>query len=151
MSAIAHAGLTVANLDRSLAFWRDAMGMVEVVSQEKHGGYLEAIVCEPGAHVRMVHLEFPGGGPRIELFQYLAPKGGVHRSRPADVGFSHVCVACDDIQALRTRLIAAGGVPFGPVVTIDTGANAGGLGVYLRDPDGHVVELFTRPTATHSR
>ena len=67
MSAIAHAGLTVADLDRSLAFWRDAMGMVEVVSQEKQGGYLEAIVCEPGAHVRMVHLEFPGGGPRIEL------------------------------------------------------------------------------------
>ena len=147
MSAIAHAGLTVADLDRSLAFWRDAMGMVEVVSQEKQGGYLEAIVCEPGAHVRMVQLEFPSGGTRIELFQYLAPKGGAHRSRPADVGFIHVCVACNDIDAMKARLMSAGGVPLGPTVEIDTGVNAGGRGVYLRDPDGHVVELFTRPNA----
>jgi catechol 2,3-dioxygenase-like lactoylglutathione lyase family enzyme len=32
-------------------------------------------------------------------------------------------------------------------VEIDTGANRGGRGVYLRDPDGHVVELFERPPA----
>jgi catechol 2,3-dioxygenase-like lactoylglutathione lyase family enzyme len=150
VSAIAHTGLTVADLDRSLAFWRDAMGMVEVVNQEKKGGYLEAIVCEPGAHVRMVQLEFPGGGTRIELFQYLAPKGGAHRSRPADVGFIHVCVECNDIDALGARLVSAGGMPLGPAVVIDTGVNAGGRGVYLRDPDGHVVELFTRPNATHT-
>jgi hypothetical protein len=32
-------------------------------------------------------------------------------------------------------------------VEIDTGVNRGGRGVYLRDPDGHVVELFERPPA----
>ena len=74
-TAIAHTGLTVSDLERSLLFWRDALGMREAMSQEKQGGYLEAIVREPGAHVRMVHLEFPGGGPRIELFEYLAAAG----------------------------------------------------------------------------
>jgi hypothetical protein len=29
---------------------------------------------------------------------------------------------------------------------VDTGANAGGQGVYLRDPDGALVELFQAPT-----
>ncbi len=103
---MAHTGLTVSDLDRSLAFWRDALGMVEAFSQEKQGGYLEAIVAEPGAHVRMTHLEFPGGGHRLELFQYLAPEGRHVRLRPRD-----------------------------------------GRGVYVRDPDGHVVELFTPPRA----
>jgi catechol 2,3-dioxygenase-like lactoylglutathione lyase family enzyme len=145
MSTLAHTGLTVGDLDRSLAFWRDGLGMVEVISQEKRGGYLERIVREPGAHVRMVHLEFPGGGTRIELFQYLEPAGGRHAARPADVGFSHVCVACDDIEQVLERLVQAGGSPFGEVIEVDTGANAGGRGVYLRDPDGHVVELFTPP------
>jgi hypothetical protein len=28
---------------------------------------------------------------------------------------------------------------------VDTGANAGGIGVYLRDPDGITLELFQRP------
>jgi lactoylglutathione lyase len=144
MSAIHHTGLTVADLDRSLAFWRDALGMQVVMQQEKRGGYLEAIVCEPGAHVRMAHLAFAPDGPRIELFEYLAPAGGRAEHRPADVGFSHVCVLCDDVESLLGRLVEAGGRPFTGVVEVDTGANAGGRCVYLRDPDGHVVELFAK-------
>jgi catechol 2,3-dioxygenase-like lactoylglutathione lyase family enzyme len=132
-------------MDRSLRFWRDAMGMEVVFQQEKAGGYLEAIVGEPGAHVRMTHLAFGGEGPRIELFQYLAPSGGQHRLRPADVGFAHVCVACDDLDERLERLIAAGATPFSKPVEVDTGVNKGGRSVYLRDPDGHVVELERLP------
>jgi len=145
MPFLHHTGLTVADLDRSLRFWRDAMGMEVLFQQEKAGGYLEAIVGEPGAHVRMAHLAFGGEGPRIELFQYLAPSGGQHLSRPADVGFAHVCVACDDLDERLERLIAAGGRPFSKPVEVDTGVNKGGRSVYLRDPDGHVVELERLP------
>jgi len=145
MPFLHHTGLTVADMDRSLHFWRDAMGMEVVFQQEKAGGYLEAIVGEPGAHVLMTHLAFGGEGPRIELFQYLAPSGGQHRLRPADVGFAHVCVACDDLDERLERLIAAGGTPFSKPVEVDTGVNKGGRSVYLRDPDGHVVELERLP------
>jgi catechol 2,3-dioxygenase-like lactoylglutathione lyase family enzyme len=114
VTEIHHVGLTVSDLDRSLAFWRDALGMEVVMAQVREGGYLEAIVGEPGAHVRMAQLTFPDTTtPRVELFQYLVPIGGAHRSRPADVGFAHVCLACPDLDALLER-----------------------------DPDGHVVELF---------
>jgi glyoxylase I family protein len=147
MPILHHTGLTVSDLERSLRFWRDAMGMEVLFQQEKAGGYLEEIVREPGAHVLMAHLAFGGEGPRIELFQYLAPGGGQHLSRPADQGFTHVCVACDDLDERMKRLVAAGGVPFSEPVVIDTGVNRGGRGVYLRDPDGHVVELFERPPA----
>ncbi len=150
-TAIVHTGLTVSDLDRSLLFWRDALGMREAMSQEKRGGYLEAIVREPGAHVRMVHLEFPGGGPRIELFEYVQPPGGHVTGRPADVGFSHICVACPDVDGLLERLVAAGGTPLGPPADVDTGANAGGRCVYVRDPDGHVCELFAPPPAAGAR
>jgi len=147
MPLLHHTGLTVSDLERSLLFWRDAMGMDVLFQQEKDGGYLEEIVGEPGAHVRMAHLAFGGEGPRIELFQYLAPSGGQHLSRPADQGFAHVCVACEDLDERMKRLVAAGGTPFSEPVVIDTGVNRGGRGVYLRDPDGHVVELFERPPA----
>ena len=147
MTMLHHTGLTVSDLDRSLRFWRDAMGMRVLFQQEKKGGYLETIVGEPGAHVRMAHLAFDGEGTRIELFEYLSPAGGRHAQRPADVGFAHVCVACDDIEERLERLVAAGGAAITGPVTIDTGANAGGRGLYLRDPDGHVVELFERPAA----
>ncbi len=144
-TAVARTGLTVSDLGRALRFWRDGLGMREAMSQEKQGGYLEAVVREPGAHVRMVHPEFPGGGPRIELFEYLAPAGGNASGRPAAVGFSHICVTCPDVDALLDRLVAAGGSPLGPPADVDTGANVGGRCVYVRDADGRVCELFSPP------
>jgi catechol 2,3-dioxygenase-like lactoylglutathione lyase family enzyme len=119
--------------------------MSEVFSQEKEGGYLEAIVGEPGAHVRMTHLELEPGGARIELFQYLSPHGDRVRLRPRDAGFAHVCVAVDDIEAVLERLLAAGGEAYSQPIEVDTGANAGSRAVYVRDPDGHTLELFTPP------
>ena len=55
-------------------------------------------------------------------------------------------MACDDMEDRLERLVARRRAFSGPV-TIDTGANRGGRGLYLRDPDGHVVELFERPAA----
>ncbi|MDQ6818607.1 MAG: VOC family protein [Actinomycetota bacterium] len=140
-----HTGLTVSDLDRALRFWCDALGGQEVFRQERSGGYFEAIVCEPGARVRMAQLELEPGGHRVELFHFDAPQAGGHRLRPADVGFAHVCVATDEIDALLGRLETAGGTRMTDPVEIDAGVNAGGRAVYVRDPDGHVLELFQPP------
>lgn len=147
MPTLHHAGMTVSDLDRALGFWRDALGMETVVDQESRGGYFEAIVGEHDVVVRTHHLAFGGQGARVELFQFVSPAGGQHRSRPADVGFAHVCVAVDDgLDELVARLLAAGGTTATPEpVVIDRGANAGGRALYVRDPDGHVLELFEPP------
>jgi catechol 2,3-dioxygenase-like lactoylglutathione lyase family enzyme len=142
MPHLLHAGLTVRDLDRSLAFYRDLLGMQVVMEQEKRGGYLAAIVGYPDAHVRMAHLAFPGDGARIELFQYLAPAPRGAAGEPRDVGITHVCLAVEDVHALVARLEDAGVSLYSPPVLVDTGANAGGWGIYLRDPDGITVELF---------
>jgi glyoxylase I family protein len=145
MTQIHHTGLTVSNLERALAFWGDALGADVVMRQEKQGGYFEAIVGEAAVDVRMAHVAFGGEGPRIELFEYRSPRADHVRPRPADVGFAHVCVACDDLDAVLERLVAAGGTPVSDPIAVDSGANAGGRAVYVRDPDGHTVELFTPP------
>ena len=145
MASLLHTGLTVRDLDRSLAFYRDTLGMETVFEQEKEGGYLAAIVGYPGAHVRMAHLAFPGDVHRLELFQYLEPEPGRKPGEPRDVGITHVCLLVDDIAALHERLRAAGVDFYSDPILVDTGANAGGVGVYLRDPDGITLELFQRP------
>jgi catechol 2,3-dioxygenase-like lactoylglutathione lyase family enzyme len=142
MATLHHTGLTVSNLERALGFWRDALGAREVFQQQQEGGYFEAIVCEPGTRVSMAHLELEPGGHRIELFQFDSPAGGSHRLRAADVGFSHVCVATDELDRLLARLEEAGGARLSDPVGIDRGANEGGRAVYVHDPDGHVIELF---------
>jgi lactoylglutathione lyase len=142
MPSLHHTGLTVRDLDRSVAFYRDVLGMDVVFEQEKQGGYLAEIVGYPEAHVRMAHLAFAGETQRIELFEYVEPPSRGEAGEPRDVGITHVCLRVDDVDELYERMCAAGAAPLSAPVLVDTGANAGGRGVYLRDPDGILIELF---------
>jgi catechol 2,3-dioxygenase-like lactoylglutathione lyase family enzyme len=144
-SGVHHTGYTVSDLDRSVAFYRDLLGCEVLATQEKQGGYLGAIVGYPDAHVRMAHLRVPGAAHVLELFQYLAPHGGTIEAEPKNVGVSHLCFLADDLPALYERLRDAGVEFVSPPVAVDTGINTGGYGLYLRDPDGILVELFQPP------
>ncbi len=139
-----HTGYTVADLDRSLAFYRDLLGLEQVGAQEKRGGYLARIVGYEDAHVRMAHLRVPGDSALLELFEYLAPAGASPgRLEPRDVGTQHLCFTVDDLAAVHAELVERGvDTFFSPPVEVDTGANRGGFALYLRDPDGIPVELF---------
>lgn len=141
IESIHHTGLTVSSLERSLAFYRDAVGLEVVMQQEKVGGYLAEITGYPDAHVRMAHLATPSG-QRLELFEYVVPQGRTARREPKDIGITHVCLVVADVHDSYQRLVAAGAEPFSEPVSVDTGANAGALGLYVRDPDGIVLELF---------
>ena len=145
--ALHHTGYTVSDLDRSVAFYRDLMGLEVLAQQEKQGGYLAAIVGYPDAHVRMAHLRAPASGHVLELFEYIAPKGETpERIEPRDVGAAHLCFLVDDLDAVYRRLVDAGVETFvSPPVLVDTGVNTGGYGIYLRDPDGIVLEIFQPP------
>ena len=147
MPSLLHTGITVRDLDRSLGFYRDVLGMEIVFQQEKQGGYLADIVGYPGAHARMAHLAFPGDSHRIELFEYLEPTPVGDAAEPRHVGITHVCLVVPDITEMYARLQGAGVDFYSEPVAVDTGANAGGFGLYLRDPDGITLELFQPPRA----
>jgi len=146
MERLHHTGLTVSDLDASLAFYCDVVGFEVVFTQEKRGGYLAEIVGYPDAHVRIAHLLLPGSEHRLELFQYLEPQP-VHRvGEPRETGVTHVCLVVDDVEAATERLVAGGANAGGRPVLVDTGANARGRGIYVRDPDGIIIELFQPPS-----
>lgn len=115
------------------------------------GGYLAEITGYPGARVLMAHLQAPGGGHRVELFQYLAPEGARAEVETRNVGAAHVCFEVEEIHAAYERAVAAGAAAVSPPVAVDTGANAGGFGLYVRDPDGITLELFQPPPAAAGR
>lgn len=146
-----HVGLTVTDLDASVAFYSQNLGCTEVMRQEKRGGYLAAIVGYPDAHVRMAHLRAADGELVIELFEYLSPDLVSVDLEPRVVGNPHLCFVVDDLPAVHARLAASGVRFFSDPVLVDTGANAGGWGVYLRDPDGIVIELFQPAVRTSTR
>jgi catechol 2,3-dioxygenase-like lactoylglutathione lyase family enzyme len=140
-----HTGLTVSDLERSIAFYRDLLGFEVLMTQEKEGGYLGEIVGYPDVYVKMAHLALPGSEHRLELFEYVRPAGEARALEPKHVGATHVCMTVDDIQAVYERLRSAGVDFFTAPVLVDSGVNKGKVGVYFRDPDGIILELF-QPT-----
>ncbi|TVQ21030.1 MAG: hypothetical protein EA382_14180 [Spirochaetaceae bacterium] len=133
-----HAGLSVADLERSIAFYRDYLGM-RVIRVIESGPEmpLGTIVGMPHATARIAHLELDG--MMLELFEYTSPRGREipEDRRQADHGLVHVGFTSTDTRAdyavLREKGVAflSEPVEYRPNVWV----------VYFRGPDGEVCEL----------
>jgi catechol 2,3-dioxygenase-like lactoylglutathione lyase family enzyme len=143
-----HVGVTVADLDRSLRFYRDLLGVPVRERTEESGGDLAVITGMPDAHVRIADLEL-GDGRVIELLEYVAPAGSPLSQRTCDPGSLHIALAVDDLDAAAARLRAADVVlRSDPVTLADAGPHwTGARVVYTVDPDGVTVELVQRAPA----
>jgi catechol 2,3-dioxygenase-like lactoylglutathione lyase family enzyme len=144
VGGIDHAGITVRSLERSLAFYRDLLGLrvIEISSGEEDVGQIAGI---PGARVKAADLD-AGDGRIFELLEYVAASADDVLQRPNGPGCPHVALRVRDIAGVLQRLAEAGHHPDGKPTTI-TGAIAweGATVVYLRDPDGAIIELIQRP------
>jgi lactoylglutathione lyase len=140
-----HTSYTISDLDRSLAFYQNVLGLELLWQRDIDNPYFCEIIGFPNCFVRAAHLRIPGSEHHIELLQYMQPAGEKADVRTMNVGSSHISLVVEDLPAAYAELKKAGVVFRSPPVEITTGANQGGWGVYLLDPDGITVELFQRP------
>jgi glyoxylase I family protein len=139
-----HTGFTVANLERSLGFWRDVLGFQLSHRPHQTGSLASEITGVPDAEISIAVLK--GYGHKIELLEYLAPAGRKHVDlRPCDVGSVHVALLVDDLDAVLKRIAASGWKAAGKPQTLQTGPNVGKRVVYVRDPDGTTIEFMQPP------
>jgi lactoylglutathione lyase len=139
---IHHFGITVAQLDRSLVFYRDLleMGIIGLSDDEDVG----AIVGLPGARVRVADLD-AGSGQIVELLEYRSGSGDPGAVGPDTVGSCHLSLQVADLRSVLSRLASGGFTPVGePAELPGEGAWQGCTVVYVRDPDGVFVELIER-------
>ena len=142
MKALHHVGITVKDLDASIRFYHDVLGL-EFANEPSpwfEGDELSRGVGVPGAALRQVSLLV--GDTTLELLEYRSPPSGTDGPLPSnDLGASHVAFAVDDIEARKAELEAKGIEFYGRVNTVDDGVLAGWRWVYFEDPDGYPLEL----------
>src|SRR5205809_2825158 len=133
-----HTGITVSNLERSLAFWQDVLGF-ELSHRAHHTADLASEVTGvPGAEISIAVLK--GYGHKIELLEYLAPQDRKRVDlRPCDVGSVHVALIVDNLDAVLSTIAASGWRAVGKPQTLKSGPNAGKRVVYVRDHDGTTI------------
>src|SRR5438477_6022306 len=129
-----HTGITVENLERSLAFWRDMLGFELSHTAHQTGELAEEITGVTGAEIKLAVLKTPSGH-KIELLEYLAPPDRKHAEvRPCDVGHVHVALLVDNLDAILERITTSGWKAAGQPQLLKNGRNAGKRVVYVRDP-----------------
>ena len=121
-----HAGLTVTDLERSIAWYKEMFGC-EVVQE----------LYWPERDTRAVYLSLGEEGALLELFS----RPGVHKAYEPDpemVSYQHICVHVEDVDAAYAEL-SAKGVQF--AVTPKPAKRNARLCV-VGDPDGFKIELL---------
>jgi catechol 2,3-dioxygenase-like lactoylglutathione lyase family enzyme len=141
---IDHTAIVVEDTDRSLAFYRDTLGLQVAGESENYGVEQEHLNNVFGARLRITALRGEAG-PGVELLEYLAPRDG--RPFPAEARAS-------DLIHWQTRFLASS-VPQAALALRKARTNSISSGVVdlpaesphfrkaflARDPDGHAVEL----------
>jgi glyoxylase I family protein len=144
-----HTGITVSNLERSLAFWHDVLGFEYSHTTHQKGKMAEEITGVADAEINLAVVKAPGAH-KIELLEYLAPADRKKRTglRPCDVGHVHVALTVDDLEAVLNTIAASGCKEAGEPQTLTSGPNAGKRVVYVRDPDGTTIEFMELPASS---
>jgi lactoylglutathione lyase len=119
-----HTMVRVTDIEASLKFYRDALGMEMLSRRDNEGGrYTLVFLCAPGDNSAQIELTYnwPDAGGQAEQY------GGGRN-------FGHVAYAVDDIYATCQRLMEHG-------VTINRPPRDGRM-AFVRSPDNISVELL---------
>jgi len=138
IGGILHASFTVSDMARSLAFYRDVLGLEVVFDSveagaEFKGPEMDNLTGCPGCELHIVFLKI--NEDMLELIEY-TPKGKALKGNQAsDTGSAHICLKTENIDALYKKLSENG------VKIHHPPQNFGGVDVmYFRDPDGIIIE-----------
>ncbi len=146
--AVGPIGMTVADADRSIAFYSQVLGFEKVSDVEVWGREYEQLQGVFGLRMRVVRMRL--GDESIELTEYLTPKG---RPMPADSRgndrwFQHVAIIVSDMDRAYARLREhrVQHASPAPQRLPDWNLKAAGIrAFYFKDPDGHFLEVLWFP------
>lgn len=140
--------LTVSDMDRSIAFYEQALGFnktADRVSADRNHDYLTGVF---GTRVRQVTLQL--GEEAITLEQYLSPTGQPIPvdSRSNDLWFQHFAVVVSDMDKAfeHVRKFPVTSISSAAQTIPESNKAAAGIKAYkFKDPDGHPLELLYFP------
>lgn len=143
--AVHHVGVTVADMDRAVAFWGALLGTAARDRTTLQGPQLATMVGYPGIRIERCWVDLPGG-VALELLRYLDRDEDPYDPGTAHPGNVHVCLRVDDMDAAHAHAVACGARPVSEhPIEVAAGPRAGARLAYLRDPDGVTIELVQDP------
>ncbi len=139
INGIHHVALSTHDIERSLAFYQGLLGATIVFDAgwEQGTDLADTVTRLQNSSCRQVMLLL--GNAYLEIFQYRTPTPNpVDPARPVcDHGWTHLCLDVTGVDGEYQRMLDAGVDCHSEPQWVSEGVKT----LYLRDPDGNVVEL----------
>ena len=147
---IFHPVVSVSDMERSLGFYRDALGLAVTFDDHHDPAAISALFGFESPEVRSVIVRCPDGS-EIELVEYERPRGRPRSERaPNDAGILAVNLRVTDIEGLVGTVLEGGyAVPSGVVDQILPDGGVIRVAVTM-GPDGETIILVELPAGRTS-
>ncbi len=140
-----HVNIVVRDIERSAAFYTQALGLRRGFERILEGPWIEALTGLREVRAQCLFLESPAGGARLELLRFLAPSSLILEAHgcPNAIGVRHIAWQVADVDEVAARLRQAGAeLLCEPVEVPFEVASLGRKRLcYARDPDGVLIEI----------
>src|SRR5688572_21989656 len=132
----------VTDLDKSLAFYRDVIGLQPNAPPRPFDGNAAIMKLgnTPNAQSRFVALSVPGSAVGVELIDYKDIQRTAAHPRFQDPGAANLILRVRDLDAVVARVKKAG-TKILTTAGIPATIGNGGKILFIQDPDGFVIEL----------
>lgn len=138
MKTLRHVGIVVSNLNKSLHFYKDLLGLRVVRDARESGDCIDRMLQLSKVRVHTIKLSCDEGESLIELLYFSSHSQKTRKIYPYSIGFTHVAFLVLDLDKLYKKLKRSR-VKFTtpPEISPDDYVKV----TFCKDPDGNLVEL----------
>lgn len=141
---VGHVNIVVSNIERSISFYRDILGLELIFEKEVCSDSFSRGVGLKNVKAKIVMLKLKGENTLIELIQYYQPVGEkITTMQPNTLPYFHVAFKVKDLHEMYQKLKEQG------VIFLSEPQKLGDdvIFCYFRDPDGVILEFIEFPNS----
>ena len=137
-----HTGFIVRDLEQSVRFYTDVLGMNVARRMEREGEFINQVLGFPDTHIKGAFVA-RGEGHQLELIQYISPPSGPGGIERNDLGAAHLAFFVEDMDRFYAEKSQQGLRFINPPAEQrdDNGALQRKV-AYSQDPDGNWLEFI---------
>ena len=143
---VMHIGITVSDMDKSIQFYRDVLGLQFKGELLMEGKEADLLFARKNCKARVAYLSGSNNlsSPPIELIQFIDESIKDDKSDLFKTSVSEICFNTDDIDAVYKHLTANGVECLSEPQSFDFTSSGFGKSkaLYFKDPDGVILELM---------
>lgn len=140
ISSVNHVSFTVSNLEESISFYENVLGMECISKAERDEEFSSAVTGIKGVSMNIAYMQAPGFA--VELIQYVAGQGKQIDTATNNPGSTHLCFNISDYDKWMEHMKKNGVRMCGELCHVPAGPNKGKRVCYMLDNEGNHLEFI---------